>query len=52
MKENNHRLHKNRILENCPDQSGMETGLSAGHQPLLLDSSRRELGDVLEINNM
>jgi len=25
MKENNHRLHKNQILENCPDQSGMET---------------------------
>jgi hypothetical protein len=50
MKENNHRLHKNRILENCLDESGMETGLSASHQPLLLDSSRRELGDMLEIN--
>ena len=28
----------------------MEIGLSASHQPVLLDSSRRELGDVLEIN--
>jgi hypothetical protein len=42
MKGNHHQLHGNWILENCPDESGLEINIDVDHQSLFTWFVKRE----------